>query len=470
MPHQTAECKATSIIVLTHNQLTYTQACIDSIRKHTSDTPYEIIIVDNHSTDGTPEWLSQQSDIRTIFNDDNRGFPTGCNQGIEIAKGEAILLLNNDTVVTENWLTLLLDCLYSEPSIGAVGPVTNNCSNYQTIPVSYPSLLEMQLFAGQYNQRDPDKWERRLKLVGFCMLIKRSIVDEIGLLDERFSPGNFEDDDYSLRILQAGYQLILCKNVFIHHFGSTSFKTNPEQYRRLLHDNEKKFTDKWGFGPTSNTTIRYDLLGLMDTTLSADKQPMRILDINCACGGTLLQIKTQYPHAELYGVAKSPSEGKIASQFSKISDGGLESIEYPYDFFDYIFLGDVLQNVMDPWELLERARKYLKNNGKLIASIPNVMYVDVLKRLIQGEWSYGGKQEWLYGGESGIPRDQVRFYSLQEIDRMFINAGYASRFYTGIVAALSDESSKWVEQFGRMSMMANTDQFKVTHYLVKAMR
>ncbi len=97
----------TSIIILTHNKLEYTKQCIESIRRYTKQGSYEIVVVDNHSTDGTVEWLRQQYDIQTIFNNHNLGFPKGYNQGIEIATEDNILLLNNDTVVTQNWLDII---------------------------------------------------------------------------------------------------------------------------------------------------------------------------------------------------------------------------------------------------------------------------------------------------------------------------------------------------------------------------
>lgn len=98
----------TSIIILTYNKLEYTKKCIESIRKYTKDEEYEIIIVDNNSTDGTRSWIENQNDIKSILNKENVGFPAGCNMGIKISKKENdILLLNNDTIVTINWLSNL---------------------------------------------------------------------------------------------------------------------------------------------------------------------------------------------------------------------------------------------------------------------------------------------------------------------------------------------------------------------------
>lgn len=242
----------TSIIIVTYNKLEYNKLCIDSIRQFTEPASYEIIIVDNHSTDGTAEWLQELTDIRLILNSENVGFPAGCNQGIAAATGNSILLLNNDTIVTPRWLSNLQQCLFSANDIGAVGAVTNSCSNFQSIACEYTSIAEMIRFSRRINRSNPELWENRARLVGYCMLIKTEVINKIGLMDEIFSPGNFEDDDYSLRIRNAGYRLILCRDTFIHHFGSVSFSSFGEQaarFRNLLETNKQKFIAKWNLDP-----------------------------------------------------------------------------------------------------------------------------------------------------------------------------------------------------------------------------
>lgn len=244
----------TSIIILSYNTLELLKMCIESIRAFTDYGTYEIIVVENASIDGSAKWLHLQEDIRCIFNTENVGFPKGCNQGMKIANGDSILLLNSDTIVTPRWLNQLRRALYSSDDIGAVGCVTNRCSNYQAIEVPYTDINDMLSFADGFNHSNDDKWVESFKLIGFCMLFKREIYNKIGGLDERFTPGNFEDDDYSLRIRLEGYRLILCEDTFIHHFGSASFlkkntydeeQKSEEKYARLLHCNALKFYRKW---------------------------------------------------------------------------------------------------------------------------------------------------------------------------------------------------------------------------------
>ncbi len=305
----------TSIIILTYNQLQFTKECIYSIRKFTSQENYELIVVDNASTDGTVEWLQVQPDILLVKNTKNEGFPRGCNQGIKKAKGENILLLNNDVVVTAHWLTNLLRCLYARKDTAAVGPVTNNASYYSTIPIHYSDLQEMQEFADLNNQSDEKKWEERLKLIGFCMLIKKIVLKEIGFLDERFTPGNYEDDDLSLRMCKEGYKLYLCKDTFIHHYGSVSWAEDVSNFSLVLNENDKKFYDKWGFSST-DLFIYYDLLEFADQYVQ-DK--MNILHVGSGCGATLLEMKTRYPTAYVFGVESNQKAAAISKKVAPTS-------------------------------------------------------------------------------------------------------------------------------------------------------
>ncbi|MFD1139405.1 glycosyltransferase [Paenibacillus urinalis] len=448
----------TSIIILTHNKLEYTQDCINSIRKHTDPGSYEIIVVDNKSNDGTQEWLHEQRDIKTIFNENNLGFPKGCNQGIEISSGENILLLNNDILVTPSWLDILLNGLYSSENIGAVGPVTNNAAYYQSIQTSYESIEQMYHFAQNYNRPDPRKWERRLKLVGFCMLIKKKVFEELGFLDEIFTPGNFEDDDLSFRMIKSGYELRLCKDVFIHHYGSVSFRNDNREYLELLEKNEKKFMGKWGFNSTYSSNIRNDIISLIDEDVSAN---LRILEVGCACGGTLLGIKNKYPNAQLFGLELNESSAAIASTFAEVEAADVEqNLTYPEDFFDYIIFPDVLEHLNDPWVVVENVKKHLKKDGKVLASIPNIMYYSVLRDTLNGRWTYT---------DAGLlDKTHVRFFTLYEIEKMFKNAGYNEVFYSANVLPETKEDSLYIDMLAKVGQEELKEQYRVYQYLVKA--
>ncbi|MCY9759649.1 glycosyltransferase family 2 protein [Paenibacillus alvei] len=235
-----------SIVILTLNQFSHTIRCLESIRKHTPE-PYEIIIVDNGSTDLTLPYLRLQSDVTLIENQENAGFAKGCNQGAARASGDHILYLNNDTIVTPNWLTNMLKVLHSSEDIGMVGPLTNYSSGHQQIPVTYTDLWDLNAFAKEHEARHAGTVTEVRRLVGFCMLMKRSVVEEVGGFDERYGLGNYEDDDLCLRTANAGYRMLIANDAFIHHVGHvTTNQLEQASLLQLLYTNREQARRKWG--------------------------------------------------------------------------------------------------------------------------------------------------------------------------------------------------------------------------------
>lgn len=235
----------TSIIVPVLNNMVLTQAMIDSVETYTPEE-YEFIFVDNGSQDGINQWLkyNMKPNWRLIENERNEGFPRACNQGMAIADGDCILLLNTDVLVSPEWLKGLHECLNCAPDIGIVGPKSNFVSGAQLVTEgAYSNADEFIAFAKDFRKSFRGLYLPRYRVVGFCFLFKRELIDRIGYFDERFTPGNFEDDDYCLRALAAGYRNMICGDVFIHHHGTKSH--DPSTYQAILDANQKKFEAKW---------------------------------------------------------------------------------------------------------------------------------------------------------------------------------------------------------------------------------
>lgn len=354
-----------SIVILTYNNLEYTKVCLESIEKYNKFKNYEIIIIDNNSSDGTKEFLKNTDDIKYIINKENNGFPKGCNQGIEIAeRNNDIFLLNNDTIVMPNSIFNLRMGLYSNKNIGATGSTSNYVSYYQQINERFNSIEEYIEFALKNNITDENMYEDRLKLVGFAMMIKREVIDSTGKLDERFSPGNFEDDDYSLRIISNGYRLLLCKDSFILHFGSVSFNKNPNLYNDLLNRNYKKFFEKWGI-KSEDLFINYNILSRIE-----EKSNMNILQLGCACGATLLQLKNINNNYSVYGIENNLNCLKIADKVvnaSEKEDDLLSNMKNEY--YDYIVFDRNYSYDKSLKYYVEKCIKCLKIGGKILIEV-----------------------------------------------------------------------------------------------------
>lgn len=370
-----------SFIILSYNTLDFTKTCIESIRENTLESSREIVIVDNASTDGSLEWLKEQKDIVLRANTENSGFPKGCNQGVEVASKENdVFLLNSDTLVPPNALFWLRMGLYENDSIGATGSITNFAANFQAIPFEDSSTENLLKYAYANNIPQKYPYEEKLHLIGFALLIKRSVYDKVGDLDERFSPGNFEDNDYGVRVIKAGYKNILCRNSFILHFGSKSFGKKAEKYAKLLETNAKKFEEKWKLNVSVHFNPQQHLIRFIEESI---EENIRILDVGCACGATCAYIKSQYQNAEVYGVEINKEAADIAAHIADVVCADIENMNYPWEegFFDYILFSDVLEYLNTPEEVIRNLAKYVKKDGHIIVSMPNTK--DYLEMFVQ---------------------------------------------------------------------------------------
>jgi len=249
----------TSIIIPVCNQLPYTQQCLAGLAATTDPVQVEIIVVDNGSTDGTAAFLNEaqkqhwarsqsQGVFMIITNSENLGFAKACNQGLTDAVGSNLILLNNDVILCEGWLDRLLDCLHSAPEVGLAGPVSNNVSGPQQVPVPYNTVAEVGGFGWDWGMAHAGERVRLDRLVGFCLAIKREVVEKVGVLDERFGLGTYEDDDYCLRVRQAGYTNMVARDCFIHHFASVTFKGEGLDMAAMQKTNQRLFEAKHSMG------------------------------------------------------------------------------------------------------------------------------------------------------------------------------------------------------------------------------
>ena len=304
-PPRVSACPGlTSIIVPCWNQLEFTRECLRALFRHTM-APWELIVVDNGSADATGEFLAGvqvggRVPVTIVRNARNLGFPAAINQGLRVARGEFLVLLNNDAVVTEAWLEHLIGLtaarletiddaswkggegvilaegsdhtageaghgIGEDPSsaratqpgngpaiarqavIGLVGPMSNYASPPQLVEgVPYRDLDEMPAFARRWRDEHHGQWFTVGKLSGFCLLMTRAVYESVGGLDERFGLGFFDDDDLAERARRAGFELAVAHDVFVHHFGSRSFAGGGIDAGRLLDENARKFAEKWG--------------------------------------------------------------------------------------------------------------------------------------------------------------------------------------------------------------------------------
>jgi O-antigen biosynthesis protein len=246
-PVQAAEAPVglVSIVIPCCGQLEYTRWCVPSLLRH-SRPPFELILVDVGSLDGTPEYLagvSAAAPVRTevVRSTAEFSFRAACTEALARARGEFVVWMTNDTIVTDKWLQQLVALADFDELIGMVGPMSNYAPAQQRVsPVPYSVRVKsssqqagdgaadklrvdvegLERFASEWRLQHKGKWFESDGLGGFCLLIKRAVLQKVSLFDERAEQGVFDTYALSWRVRQAGYRCVCCHDLFVHHFGS----------------------------------------------------------------------------------------------------------------------------------------------------------------------------------------------------------------------------------------------------------
>lgn len=240
-----------SIIIISYNNWTLTKNCIDSIMTYSYYPNIEIIVVDNNSDNQTKDSLKELAKtnnlIKTIFNQDNKGFAAANNQGVKIANGEYIVYLNNDTIVTPGWIDGLLHHFEDGGKIGLVGPATSYASTIQMLLADYYDINGLLAYAQNINQTKSGSSKKMNMVPLFCVMSPLKVVEEVGGISEEYGVGYFEDDDLCRRVTALGYEILFAEDVFVHHIGGASFdKIGFASNRDLFLRNKKIYEEKWG--------------------------------------------------------------------------------------------------------------------------------------------------------------------------------------------------------------------------------
>lgn len=239
-----------SVIVVTHGNLILSRMAIESVLQNSGGVNIELIVVDNGSTEEVDDLLLNLSladqRLSVLKNRSNLGFARANNQGFKAARADKIVLLNNDTIVPPGWLNPLLAEL-ADPTVGLVGPTTNRSGTGAEIDCDYQTYDEMVSFAEAIQLSSKRGWDIGVSAM-FCTALRRSTFELVGPLDERFGLGMFEDDDYSVRVRNAGLRVVCADNAFVHHFGQGSLSVLAAEgiYGDLFRDNRTMFENKWG--------------------------------------------------------------------------------------------------------------------------------------------------------------------------------------------------------------------------------
>jgi GT2 family glycosyltransferase len=222
---------ACDIVIPVYDKAELTLGCLKSIISHT-DSPYRIILIDNGSGDAARSMLGDfarsRDNVTLIRNEENLGWVRAVNQGIAASRAPYVCVMNNDTVVeTRGWLARMISVAEIAGDIGLVNPGFGECEDAPVVP-------------GPFVEIDFCR--------GYCILIKRSVIDRIGSLDEAYGLGYYDDDDYSVRAIRSGFRCVRASKVTVRHLRDSTFSTifADEKRRELHRKNRELFYKKWG--------------------------------------------------------------------------------------------------------------------------------------------------------------------------------------------------------------------------------
>lgn len=252
----------TSVVMPNLNGFPHVKEALNSLRRNTAGN-YELIVVDNGSTDGSLEWLRQQKNVRLMEMGRNVGAPAARNRALENVRGDAVLFTDNDVIFTPGWHEHLLAHLHAWPDIGIVGPMSDYVSGGQKSNLLPGPNKSLDDFAKSFHESRAGEHDYTSRLILFFMLCRRELIDQIGGIDERYGRWGFEDDDFSLRARRAGWQLRIAKDCFVRHLGSRTSKTANIDYNKLLLENWEVFKQKWGLDPALPYGTSVDLAPLI---------------------------------------------------------------------------------------------------------------------------------------------------------------------------------------------------------------
>jgi len=381
-----------SIFIPVYNKVEYTKKCLESLFRNTDLTSHscELILLNDGSSDGTEDYFKELG-IRKVLTLKHNVKAMIFSLMYRVCEGKYAAFVNNDTILTSNWLDNLLTCIQSDPDIISVSPSTPNTSNLQGMIDEFtPENAEEK--AKAHNVKCPYLWEERCRLMPVIALYDVDKVNTIGFADRYFYTMEFWDDDFCLRARRAGYKQVLCKDTWCYHFGSVSGKEDQLKYR-TLQNGRNLFIEKHGVDPWGHNFC-YDpyLLTHLETTFQDLPENTPILGIDSGYGADVIQLMTGLRRlGKNVSFSFAISDPNLADDLKPLK-GEVSIADSPYSIhrslpegrFQFICIGKELSLYPDYSELLKECASRLVAGGVISFYLRNP-YSHVLKKELEEE-------------------------------------------------------------------------------------
>ncbi len=438
----------TCVAIIAGNQFEMVKKILKYLKSFSDVETDEIVIVDNGSQDGLHLWLKQQEEYNYIIcGEMTEGYAAVLNEVIkQFVREENLLVLTPDFMILPKSIKNLNNILEMDSRIGAVyGKTILSNSKKFSEAVEYANMQD-----GKIEKR------KTIEIPFQGVLFSNQMLKQIGCFDEQlFLPQNVMDD-YALRGMLGNYEYYEISNTYFYQTGD-----NRKYYLQKVEENQEKLNieKKWnitGFHTAPNNM-------LLSCIKKHSEEEFSVLEIGCACGANLLEIKNRYPMANTYGIEINPVMASIASLAACVQTGDIEEkdLNFKNKKFDYIMLGNVLEYLKNPEEVICYCRDLLKREGRVLVNVPNFMNYSVLRQLINGDF--------IYEGMGFFNKSQIHFFTYKEIVNLFVKAGYQIEelFHTW-QGTVDEGEKKFVEKLVSLSNVTPEFMFWALQYYVVA--
>ena len=437
---------ATSIVILSYNTKKNIIGCLDTIWKTVPLDRCQVIVIDNASTDDSVEYLRTLDWITLVEKDKSSGFSDAYNDGIEKAeKDNDIYLLSPDTIITEDTLFWLKMGLYENDDIASAGSeVVDKEDTGNFVSEAPKNNIPMEL-----------PYSYRTDIIGPSVMLKRTVLDEVGLLDGELDTENRAYIELGLRFLKAGKLNLTCKNSNVFQPENISDQNYDSSYDK----SDESLVTKLGVDIRKYHKYRTDLV---EEIKSERNTKLHILEVGCGAGATASLIKSQYPYAEYKGIEKNDKAAMYARAFGDVITGDIETVEFEKEFneyFDYVLLGDVLQYTHDPAGVIRKLSVCLKKSGSMIISVPNIRNWSVIIPLLNDD-------RFEYSDDGIINSSCIKFFTENEMARLISGNGFSIKnIKTEISEEPSDVERRYLESLAELSGQNDINDFLVSEYV-----
>ena len=376
-----------SIYFQAYNHLEdYTKPALEALFKYTADIDYELILVDNGSSDGTFEYFkSLQHPKKRIYRITKNigaffGYIAAKNASRgRFLRGKYFVGFPNDILVTKNWLKNMLICMESDERIGFVVPMSDNVTNLQHVDLGYSDFEDMQEKAAAFNVSDPRKWHDRLRLIPTVCVI-RTALREFYEGDYAFIY-DFSDDDISFVYRRLGYRIVLCGDVFVHHEGSTIGGADPAKYAESIQGGRALFRRKYhGIDAWDDVTNFEIYMRKILFEHAKMRDDVRILGIDVRCGTPIMEIRNTLrehgvEHVEVTAYTTDPKYWQDLSSFcdGRVYCGDVDRLtrKIGNERYDYIIMGEYVDRYEDALAAIRTAAEHLREGGAFVFKMRN---------------------------------------------------------------------------------------------------